>query len=253
MKTMTRSTHLKRLLAPMLLIALTANAREFDAANAASTPPVAVLPVNQLQPGNWVVMGSSTAVGTGAPRGKGWVALLGDVYATRGAQVVNTAKPGTVTYKGLSANALRIARRPAPDRATNIDAALAREPVLLIVSYPTNDTAYGYSVDETVNNLLAIRAQALAAGVAVLVTSTQPRNLNETQLAQLRAIDDRLASSIGACFVEVRQALTGADGRLAPKYDAGDGVHPSKAGHAVIAEHVTELIDSERCVRVRQD
>jgi lysophospholipase L1-like esterase len=219
MKKTTRSTHAKRLLATILLSAATASA----AGETPSVPPAAPMPVMDLKPGNWVVMGSSSAVGRGAPRGKGWVALVGAAFAPSGAQMVNIATSGAVTYQGLSTSALRTARRPPPGRANNIDAALAYKPVALIVSYPSNDTAAGYRVDETVNNLLAIRKQAQAAGVAVVVVSTQPRSLDETHMAQLRAIDDRLAASVGACFVEVREALAGADGRLAPKYDGGMG------------------------------
>jgi len=210
-------------------------------------------PIVQLKPGNWVVMGSSTAFGSGAPRGKGWVALLEAAYAKHGVQVINIASRGTVTYRGLSTSSLRVTRRPPPERKRNVDAALALQPALLIVSYPTNDTASGYSVDETVDNLLAIRAQAQVAGVAVIVTSTQPRNLDDTKLPRLRAVDDRLAASVGPCFVEMREALANADGKLAPQYDAGDGVHPNSAGHAVIAEHVIGLIESKRCVRLPQD
>lgn len=218
--------------------------------DAAAPAPVVIPPVAQVNAGTWVIMGSSTAAGAGAPSGKGWVALVSGAFAPRGAQVVNLAKGGTVTYEGLSASAPRVQGRPLPDPAINIDQALSRKPVLLILSYPTNDTAAGYSTDETVSNLLAIRSQALAAGVPVIVTSAQPRKLTDTQLADLREIDTRLAASVGACFVAVRTALAGADGRLAPGYDSGDGVHPNEAGHAVIAAQVSEILKAEQCVRI---
>lgn len=212
-----------------------------------TTPPVL------LAPGNWVVMGSSTAAGSGAPRGKGWVALVDAAFAPRGVKVANIAKRGAVTYHGLSMDAFRIARRPAPARKANIDAALAHKPALIVLSYPSNDTAFGYSSEESINNLLAIRAQAQAAGVAVIVMSTQPRNLVDVKLAQLRAIDDRLSEKVGACFLAVRPALEGANGRLAAEYDAGDGVHLTTKGHAFIAARLTELIESGHCVRLGAD
>lgn len=207
--------------------------------------PTSVLPVG---PGAWVVMGSSTPAGGGASKGKGWAALVAAAYAPRGAQLVNIAKGGTVTYEGLSVADTRVAGRPAPDPGANIDQALAHKPVLLFVSYPTNDTVARYSVDETVNNLLAIRARALAANVPVIVLSTQPRNLSNDQLNQLRSIDQRLAATVGACVVDVHRPLAGADGRLAPNYDSGDGAHPNDAGHQVIATQIQTLIDSKQCV-----
>jgi len=238
------SRYLTRCLALVVFVTMNASAGETVVSEAAAMPAATV------KPGTWVVLGSSTAAGAGAPRNKGWVALVAAAFAPQGAQLVNLAKSGSVTYQGLSSNGLRVGRRPRPDPKKNIDAALGHSPVMLILSYPTNDTALRYGVDETVNNLLAIRAQALAAGAAVIVTSTQPRKLSDGALADLRAIDDRLLASIGPCFVGVRDALADADGRLAPMYDAGDGVHPGRAGHAIIARHVIELIRSSRCVRL---
>jgi len=216
----------------------------------AASAPVVIPPVAQIHPGTWVVMGSSTAAGTGAPSGKGWVALLADAYAGRGVEVVNIARGGAVTYDGLSASAARVPDRPAPDQAVNIDQALSRKPVLLILSYPANDTALGYSADETVGNLLAIRSQALAAGVPVLVTSSQPRNVSDGKLAQLRAIDERMAAHLGGCFVDIRTSLAGSDGRLAPAYDSGDGVHPNEHGHLHIQSQVSSRLNSGSCVKL---
>ena len=216
--------------------------------------PVAVVPmpsVMDVKPGAWVVMGSSTAAGAGASAGKGWVALLGAAYGTRGAQIANIAKGGTVTYEGLSTSAGRVAGRPGPDPAINIDQALSRRPALLIVSYPTNDTAAGYSVDETVHNLLSIRAQALAAGVPVVITSTQPRNLENWKLTQLRTINQRLLESVGACFVDVRQALASDDDRLSPRYDSGDGIHPNELGHQLIADAIQKTVNGGQCIRLQ--
>lgn len=212
--------------------------------------PAPTLPtVKDVKPGVWVVMGSSSAAGAGAPAGKGWVDLLQASLRDRGAQFANIARGGTTTYHGMSASAQSVAGRPAPDPDGNVDQALSRNPVVLVVSYPTNDTALGYSVDETVNNILAIRAAALARDVAVIVLSTQPRNLTNDQLAQLQAIDQKLNASVGPCLVNVRAALAGADGRLAPGNDAGDGVHPSEAGHRLIAERVNSVLNEAKCIK----
>jgi lysophospholipase L1-like esterase len=203
-----------------------------------------------LKPGTWVVMGSSTAAGAGASEGNSWVDLLRIDLMNRGVQIENLAKGGTVTYQGLSSTATPVAGRPLPDPALNIDQALLRSPTMVLLAYPTNDTALGYTVDETVNNLLSLRRVALTNSVPVMVLSTQPRNLTSAQLNQLAQIDEWLAAAIGPCFVGVRTALAADDGRLAARYDAGDGVHPNEEGHRVIAARVREVIDGGKCVRV---
>jgi lysophospholipase L1-like esterase len=195
-------------------------------------------------------MGSSTAAGNGAPPGKGWVAVLGQTLSDRGIQVINIAKASTVTYNGLSSSTAPTPNRPAPDPAINIDQALSRRPVALLLAYPTNDTGSGYGLDETVNNLMAIRATALASSVPVMVLSTQPRNLPDAQRAMLKDINVKLASEVGPCFVNVYDSLAGPDGRLLPSYDSGDGTHPNEAGHRVIATVVQTAIENAKCLSV---
>lgn len=216
-----------------------------------STPSVASPDVQAavLKSGAWVVMGSSTAAGAGASQGKSWVELLQSGVKNQAIPFVNIAKGGTVTYHGLSAAAIPQSGRPLPDPAANIDQALSRNPALLILAYPTNDTALGYTVEETVNNLLSIRNQALANSVSVMLLSTQPRNLPSAQLAPLPLIDERLAAIAGPCFVEVRRGLAAANGQLAALYDAGDGVHPNDEGHRLIATRIQAVLDGGRCVQ----
>lgn len=206
--------------------------------------------VKTISPGNWVVIGSSTAAGYGASSGKGWVALLQAKWSGKGAVLVNTAKAGIVTYEALSSTSSPVANRPRPDPAVNIDQALARKPVLLIVAFPANDTVSGYSTDETISNLLAIRAQALAASVPVIVISSQPRSLPAPKQAQLLAIDERMASAAGGCFVKVHASLAGPGDALAAAFDSGDGAHPNDAGHSVIANAIDAVLRGEGCVRV---
>ena len=215
-----------------------------------SAPSSGTVPLYTVRSGVWVVMGSSTAAGNGAPPGKGWVAVLGQTLSDRGIQVVNIARAGTVTYSGLSSSTTPTPNRPAPDPAINIDQALSRKPVALLLAYPTNDTGLGYSLDETVNNLMAIRATALVSSVPVMVLSTQPRNLPDAQRAMLKDINVRLASEVGPCFVNVYDSLAGPDGRLLPGYDSGDGIHPNEAGHRIIAMVVQTAVENAKCISV---
>ncbi len=205
-----------------------------------STPPPA---------SKWVIMGSSTAAGTGASTSaKSWAELLQAGITANNLQVVNLAKGGATTYGGLATSSPPVAGRPSPDPAVNVTAALAQAPKALLLSYPTNDTANNYSVTETVTNLLAIRAAATAANVKVIVLSTQPRDLSPAQLAQLVDIDTQMSAAVGACFVAVRFDLAGLDSKLNSSYDSGDGIHPNDTGHTLIHQRVRALIDSGSCV-----
>jgi acyl-CoA thioesterase I len=194
-------------------------------------------------------MGSSTPAGAGA-RILSWVDALKAKYSDRSVTIFNIAKGGLTTYQALPASAPSIENRPAPDPEANVDAALAKSPKLLIVSFPSNDTTVGFSVDETVQNLLRVRALAQSTGASVIVVSMQPLStIPAARLALLAEIDTRLAAAVAPCFVATREALAAPVGTLDPRYDSGDGVHVNDDGHALIAAAVEAVIDSGACVR----
>jgi len=197
--------------------------------------------------GTWAILGSSSAKGVGAQT-LSWVQALERTYAYRSVKFENLAEGGMTTYEALPTGTPTVAGRLPPSPWANVDKALSYSPKLLLVSYPTNDTAFGYTVDETVDNLLTIRSAARARGVAVIIVSTQPRNLNATQLARLVEIDGLVSQRIGPCFVAVREALAGPNSWIAPRYDAGDGIHVNDAGHAVIHDRIAAVINGGKCV-----
>jgi lysophospholipase L1-like esterase len=215
----------------------------------APSPSPAPAPVTTpvVGAGTWTILGSSSAQGVGAQT-LSWAQALQRTYAYRAVSIVNLAVGGTTTYEALPSDSPTVAGRPGPATTFNIDAALATSPKLVLVSYPTNDTAEGYTVDETVRNLLTIRSTALSRGVPVVIVSTQPRDLNATQLARLVEIDGQVSQAVGPCFVAVSAALAGPDGRIAPQYDAGDGIHVNDSGHALIHDRIAALIDGGGCV-----
>ncbi len=197
----------------------------------------------------WVVLGSSTAAGVGAPAGQGWVALLADAAAAQGVAVRNLARSGALTYQALPADAPRPAGRPATVAEMGIEAALASSPERVVLSFPSNDAMAGYGADETAGNLLALAAAAARRGAAAVVLSSQPRDdASEAQRATMRAVDAALAAPLAGCFVDLRAALSDAHGRIAAAFSAGDGVHLNAQGHRLIHERVSAAIASGRCV-----
>jgi lysophospholipase L1-like esterase len=213
--------------------------------------PVPPEPVPVVAPGTWVVMGSSSAAGQGATAGQSWAVTLAAAHAGRGVTLRNIARGGTLTPMARPAAAPAPADRPAPDAAVNVDTALAPRPALLLLSFPTNDTAAGYPADETVGHLRVIRQAAAAAQVPVLVLGTQPRDaFTTTQRATLAEIDRQLAAATGPCFVPLFEALADAQGAIRPEFAAGDGIHLNDAGHAVVRQRVQAVLDGGRCVRL---
>lgn len=209
-------------------------------------------PVHIVAPGVWVVLGSSTAAGVGAPAGQGWVASLADQVLTSGVAVKNLARSGLLSSQALPTGSAVPAGRPPPDPAVNVDAALAEVPTLLLLAFPSNDTVAGVPASQTVAAWRTIAAHAAAAGGAsTLVLGTQPRaGLSASQQAAQRDIDEAAAAAFGACFVPLQESLAGPDGALAPAFDAGDGVHLNGDGHARVHARVAEVLASGRCVAV---
>lgn len=212
------------------------------ATDTAPTIPAEVLP------GDWLVMGTSTAAGLGAPVDKGWVALLGQALAGRGVRISNAARAGTLTYHWLPAAAARPLERPATIEALDVLKLEPSSPRLVVLSFPSNDAMAEISAGETVDNLLLLRRVEMDRGAVVYLTSSQPRDdADASQRATMQAVDAALAAKLGDCFVDVRSSLVGADGGLAADVAAADGVHLNAQGHRKLFERLFAAIVSGRC------
>lgn len=209
--------------------------------------PVAPL----VTPGTWVIMGSSSATGVGATAGQSWAERLATAMASHQVVLQNLARSGTLTPQALPTSAPAPAPRPAPDPTLNIDRAASFSPRLVLLSFPSNDTAAGYGADETVANLRSLRAGAATAGAATLLLGVQPRDaLTAEQRATLAEVERQIAALAGECHVALYAALADAEGHIAAAYSAGDGIHLNDAGHAVVLARVQAVLDGGRCVRL---
>lgn len=206
------------------------------------TVPLAMLP------GDWLVIGTSTAAGLGAPAGEGWVALLGQALAGQGVRISNAARAGTLTYHWLPAATARPPQRPATIEALDVLKLEPSSPSLVVLSFPSNDAMAGISAGETVDNLLLLRRVELDRGAVVFVASSQPRDdANSSQRATMQAVDAALMAKLGDCFVDVRSSLVGAEGGLAADVAAADGVHLNAQGHRKLFDRLLAAIVSGRC------
>lgn len=209
------------------------------------------LPWKLSRPSDWVVMGSSSAMGAGASSpAKSWVGLLKASDIASGATVQNIAMGGHATYHALSSQCVVSANRPKFAAEHNIEKALSLQPDLVLLSYPTNDAAGSLPVLETASNLMLLRWQLAQKNAAVLVLSSQPRNMEKEKQALLLELDKLLKPIVGACFVELHALLADAQGNLDARYDFGDGVHLNDAGHAVVFQAVAARLQSRQCVDI---
>lgn len=204
--------------------------------------------LNDQQP--WVILGSSSAKGAGASSpSTSWAGLLAE-KAPEGVALVNLAVGGTTTYQALSSGcSLPESRtRFAPLSETNVDAAIALDPQWVIISFPSNDQANGFSVEETVHNLEQIISALYSQGIAVMVLSSQPREMREEWKPRLIAVDNLMASKMGACWVDVYTPLA-FNGLIKPEYDF-DGVHLNDAGHQVVFDAISTAMERQLCVQL---
>jgi lysophospholipase L1-like esterase len=203
-------------------------------------------------PGTWVVIGSSSAAGVGAPTGQGWVDLVAARWHTAGIVVEPLARVGLRTTQVLPLGAAVPPGAPGPEATVNIDAALARSPALLMLSLPSNDAAARVPAAQTVGHWQQIAGIAAEAAVPTLVLGTQPRGAFDAAQREILAETDRLAATaFGACHVPLFDALAGPGGALAPEVRSPDGDHLNAEGHARVAARVTAALASGRCVRVQ--
>lgn len=185
------------------------------------------------------VMGSSTAAGVGASTpALSFVGRLETYYTGVGNTFINIALSGMNTYEALAAS---IPGKPPIISTNNITTAVALNPDVILVSYPSNDVALGFTNQETINNLLSIQQTALNAGKAIYFIGTQPRDfVDPAQRTQLVTQNNLILSTFPNNSINVYPDLVGVNGFLNPAVSAGDGVHLNDEGHRRIFNRVVQ-------------
>lgn len=198
---------------------------------------------SQAAPGPFhvVVLGSSTAAGTGPSHpDSAWVnryrANAESLNPSN--QVTNLALGGYTTYHILPTGSVPPPGRPAPDPARNITQALSLSPDFVIINLPSNDAASGYAVSEQLANYDSVLVRAAAEGVPVWISTTQPRNLPLAGRTNLMEMRDSTFARFGEHAVDFWNTLALPGGTIDPLYDSGDGIHLNDAGHGVLFERV---------------
>lgn len=184
-----------------------------------------------------VVLGSSTAVGTGASSlANSWVGKLTSWLSTNmpGSSVTNLALGGFTTQDVRATGST-----PTPDVTRNITMALSLNPSIIIVNLPSNDIANGIPINTTIGYYNELKAAADLQGVPILITTTQPRNFNTGDTALRQLLQDEAVSirtTFGNQVIDIYDYLTdfANDKRIKSTFDSGDGFHLNDSGHDYI-------------------
>lgn len=197
-----------------------------DTGGASPAPDAPVAPVTPGPP-RIVVLGDSLTAGLGIPRDQAYPAVLQRKLKDAGIalEVVNAGISGDTTADGL--------RR--------VNWALEGDVRLLIVALGANDGLRGLPPSQMKSNLQSIIHRARQRGIPVLLAGMEaPPNYGEQYALAFRQVFQDLARENKVTFVPF--LLDGVAG--VPDMNQGDGVHPTAAGAARIAEHLWPTVQS---------
>jgi len=196
-------------------------------------------PVNRSVRGSIVVLGSSTAAGIGPnDPNNAWVARYQAFLATQfpNVTVVNLAVGGQTTFEVQPTGYVPPANRPAPVEGKNITAALRLNPSAIVVNLPSNDQANNYPLTEQLENYDRLANSAREAHVALWVSTSQPRNFNESaQVDDLMEARDAILEKFAPRALDFWTPFASPNGFIKATYNAGDGTHLNDAAHALLA------------------
>lgn len=190
------------------------------------------------------IIGSSTAAGEGSTTfDSSWVAITTRYYKGLH-QLTNTvdiAVSGTTTWNGMPTGYTPpsgISPAPLPiNPDQNVTKILQLGSDVVIIGYPSNDIAFGYTLSQYLANLRTIYTTVTAAGKIAWVTTTQPRDDIAPNLRQLALQGrDSIISEFPNRSLNFWDPVTDPTtlGILA-KYAVGDDIHLNNAGHAALA------------------
>ncbi len=203
-----------------------------------------------------VVLGSSTAFGTGAtPIDSSFVNKYNNYIHTKNPQntIINLATLSLTTYNVLCPTGyVPPPNRPwPPDPNRNITKALTYHPDAIIINLPTNDIALGIPQQESKDNYERTMALADSANIPVWVTTTQPRStLSSQERIYLMEFRDWTYQRFGNKAIDFWTDVADPDGMINSFYSFGDGVHVNNNGHSLFyTRTMNERILDSLCLR----
>lgn len=195
---------------------------------AADQPSAAATPVPKDQAYTVLFFGNSLTAGYGLDASQAFPALIQGKITARGwpFKVVNAGLSGDTTAAGL--------RR--------IDWLLQRPVTVLVLELGINDGLRGLPLDEVKKNLQTIidRTRHKYPQAALVLAGMQlPPNFGPEYRRRFQRLFPELAAANGAALIPF--LLEGVGG--VPDLNLPDGIHPTAAGHQIIAENVWPVLE----------
>lgn len=211
---------------------MSAPASQTDAGDKSVAPEAPIAPAAPIAPPaptapRIVALGDSLTAGLGLPREQAYPAVLQRKLQEAGIpfEVVNAGVSGDTTADGL--------------RRTNW--ALEGDVRLLILALGANDGLRGLPASQMKTNLQGIIHRARQRAIPVLLVGMEaPPNYGEQYAAAFRQVFQDLARENKVPFVPF--LLEGVAG--VPTLNQGDGIHPTSAGAARIADHLWPAVET---------
>lgn len=198
-------------------------------------------PCAQLTDIHVVVIGSSTAAGTGpSTPDSAWVNRYRHYLQAINPQnqVTNLAIGGTTTYH-IMPSWFSAPGKPTTNPNNNVTQAINLGADAIIVNMPSNDAANGFGIAEQMSNFIAIASSADSAGIPVWVCTTQPKNsISTASKAVQTGVRDSILNYFGNFAVDFWNGIADGNDEILPQYNSGDGTHLSDAGHAVLIQRI---------------
>ena len=207
----------------LLLVGCSNNSAQKSDSAAVSAPEPTADPALRI-----VFLGDSISAAYGLPEEEGFVFLIRQKLDSLGvdAQVVNAGVSGDTSSGGLS----------------RVEWVLGKTTDVLVLELGGNDALRGIDLDVTKRNLSAImdKSHALNPDIHIILAGMQvPPNLGADYTRQFREIFPSLAREYDTELVPFLLE----DVALVPGRMQDDGIHPTAAGHRVMAETMWDVLE----------
>lgn len=208
-----------------------------------------------------VVLGSSTAAGTGPENSKNaWVNRYRQKIVEKNGynKVINLAVSGFTTYQLLPSDAVTVEGRPKPSTEHNVTKAISFKPDAVLINLPSNDVSLGFSLKDQLDNYTQITDALDAQNIPYWISTPQGRNFSKEKRLLQEKLKDSTETRYGRNTLDFWEGIADWSGEIREEYNSGDGVHLNDKAHKLLYKEVCnknvlgKILDKKKGI-VRKD